>query len=205
MTAQEPAGPEHDQTLEIELQRLRELYADAPEVGKRALNALPKLVSQASATPGLRTKSAGRAGSRLGKVSELTVIAPFAPGGARRLRALLEMLQGVFDAGEVGTVHDMRFAFIDNDTRLLFASTYDGDWDGYLHDFALKIPDSLDLIFSASEGWPGIRSPAAKDWIAERQVTAQGWFVAHPNLTVVDTQRLRDVGKAVEQLLDRVE
>ena len=49
--------------------------------------------------------SAGRVGSRLGKVSELTIIVPFAPGGADRLRAFLQLFGGnlagadaVFDA-----------------------------------------------------------------------------------------------------------
>ena len=105
-------------------------------------------------------ESAGRTGIRQGKVSELTLIAPFAPGGAERLRALLELRNGNFDdTDRVGTVHDMRFVFLDNDTKLLFATAYDGDWDPYIEDFAAKIPDEMDVLFSAWEGWPGIRSP----------------------------------------------
>ena len=53
----------------------------------------------------------------------------------------------------------MRFVFLDNDTKMLFATAYDGDWDPYIDDFATKIPDDMDIIFSAFEGWPGIRSP----------------------------------------------
>jgi hypothetical protein len=56
----------------------------------------------------------------------------------------------------------MRFVFLDNDTRMLFATAYDGDWDAYIDDFATKIPDFLDIIDSAREGWPRIRSPEAK-------------------------------------------
>src|SRR5256885_11559794 len=59
-------------------------------------------------------ESAGRTGVRQGTVSELTLIAPFAPGGAARLRALLQLRNGIFDdADRVGTVHDMRFVFLD--------------------------------------------------------------------------------------------
>ena len=43
-----------------------------------------------------------------------------------------------------------------------------------------------------------------KDWIAKHQVTAEGWFVANPNLTVAETRRLGKVGKAVEEFLDKV-
>jgi hypothetical protein len=34
----------------------------------------------------------------------------------------------------------MRFVFLDNDTRLLFATAYDGDGTPYIEDFASKIP-----------------------------------------------------------------
>jgi hypothetical protein len=202
MTTLEQTRTGQDQSVEQKIQQLRELYADAPEVAKKALHALPELASQVSKLPDMG--SAGRAGSRQGTVSELTVIAPFAPGGAKRLRTLLQLLKGSFDAGKVGTVHDMRFVFLDNDTKFLFASTYDGGWDAYLDDFATKIPDSLDIIFSAFEGWPGIRSPQVKDWIAKHQITSEGWYVAHPDLTVAETGRVKRIAKAVDELLDKI-
>jgi hypothetical protein len=46
----------------------------------------------------------------------------------------------------------MRFVFFDNDTRLLFAAAYDGDWDAYIGDFVATIPDYLDIIDSAWDG-----------------------------------------------------
>ena len=175
-------------------------------MAKTALeNALPALMSQAAEAQASAAESAGRIGIRQGKVSELTVIAPFAPGGAQRLRAVLRLLNGNFSAGtKVGTVHDMRFVFLDNDTKFLFATAYDGEWDPYIEDFATKIPDEMDVIFSAFEGWPGIRSPKVKDWIVEHQIPAEGWFVAHPDLTVAETGRLKRIGKAVDEFLDKV-
>jgi hypothetical protein len=119
-------------------------------------------------------------------------------------RSTLRLLKGNFDAGKVGSVHDMRFVFLDNDTKMLFAAAYDGDWEPYLVDFATTIPDSLDILFSAFEGWPGIRSPEVFDWIAERQITADGWYVASPDLTVADTRRLERIGHAVDEFLDKV-
>jgi hypothetical protein len=185
--------------------KLRELFADAPEVGRTALeNVLQRLASDASQKAPPPVESAGRVGSRLGKVSELTIIVPFAPGGAERLRAFLRLFGGnLAGADDVGTVHDMRFVFLDNDTRMLFATAYDGDWDAYIDDFATKIPDFLDIIDSAWEGWPGIRSPEAKDYLAKYQITAEGWYVAN-DLTVAETRRLRQIGKAVEEFLDKV-
>ncbi len=196
---------EQELTPEERIAKLRELFADAPEVGKQALeNALTKLTSQASETPPPPIKSAGRVGSRLGKISELTMVVPLAPGGADRLRAFLKLLGGnLAGADDVGSVHDMRFVFFDNDTRMIFATTFDGDWDPYIDDFVTKIPDYLDVIDSAWEGWPGIRSPHAKDYLAEHQFTAEGWYVGN-DLTVAETRRLMRIGQAVDEFLDKV-
>jgi hypothetical protein len=194
-----------DMTADEKVNGLRELFADAPEVGKKALeNVLKRLATDASQAPPPPVQSAGRVGSRLGKVSELTIIVPFAPGGAERLRAFLKLFGGnLAGADDVGSVHDMRFVFLDNDTRMLFATAYDGDWDAYIDDFATKIPDFLDIIDSAWLDWPGIRSPEAKDYLAKYQVTAEGWYVAN-DLTVAETRRLRRIGEAVEEFLDKI-
>ena len=193
-------------TVDQRIKQLRELFADAPEVGKTALeNVLQRLTSDASKTAPPPVESAGRVGSRLGKVSELTIIVPFAPGGAERLRAFLQLLHGNLDgANKVGSLHDMRFVFLDNDTKLLFCTAFDGEWDPYIDDFATKIPDYLDILDCALEDWPGIRSPEAKDYLASHQITAEGWYVAHPDLTVAESGRLKRVGKAVEEFLDKL-
>jgi len=197
--------PEQGSATEQRIQKIRDVFADAPQLAKTALeNAVQDLTSQVS-EPRSRMESAGRTGSRLGTVSELTMIVPFAPGGARRLRAVLGALNGNFDgADKVGTVHDMRFVFLDNDTKFLFATAYDGQWDAYIEDFATRIPDYMDILFTAFEGWPGIQSPEVKDWIAKHQVTAEGWYVANPNLTVAETRRLGRLGKAVDEFLDKI-
>jgi len=208
MATQTTTRPELDQAVEKKIARVRELYATGPEVGKAALETLIRELKSGSSRrePATRMSSAGRVGSRQGKVSELLFIVPFAPGGAERLRALLELRNGDFsDTDRVGTVHDMRFVFLDNDTKLLFATAYDGEWDPYIGDFAATIPDGLDVLFSACEGWPGIRNPEVKDWIAKHQIPAVGWYVAHPDLTVRDIQRLKRIGNAAEEFLDKIQ
>ena len=206
MATQTVTTPKQDQSAEQAIQQLRELYADAPQMAKVALErALPALKSQAMGAQASKAESAGRIGIRQGSVSELTVIAPFAPGGAERLRAMLKLLNGNFSGGKkVGTLHDMRFVFLDNDTKFLFATAYDGAWDPYIDDFATKIPDEMDIIFSAFEGWPGIHSPEVKDWIVKHQIPAEGWYVAHPDLTVAEAERVKRVGKAVDEFLDKI-
>jgi hypothetical protein len=194
-----------DLTVEQKIQKLRELYADAPEIGRAALeNGLSMLTEALAAPP--RAQTAGRIGLRQGKVSELCVFLPFVKGGAKRLRGFLQLLEGNFRAADaVGTVHDMRFVFVDNDTKLLFATAYDGDFDPYIEDFASKIPNAMDLWLCNCEGYPGMRNPkAAADWIARHQIAAEAWYVNSPNLTAAETRRLEKVGKAVEELLDKI-
>ena len=195
-------------SLEERIRKLREIYADATEISKTALeNVIRKVQSGGPGKPPVPMVSAGRIGARQGKVSELTVIIPIKPAAATRMRAFLQLLHGdLANQGVelVGTVHDMRWVFLDNDTKLLFASTYDGDWDPYIDDFGTKIPDILDLQFGEVEGWPGIRSPKIKDFIVKYQIPAHFWYVASPNLTVVETKRLEKIGPAVDQFLDQI-
>ena len=204
-TQTQTADPRENPVVEQKIQKLRELYADAPELGKVALeNGIDNLRRElAAATTG--KQSAGRVGARQGKVSELTAILSITPDGAKRLRGLLEALEGNFKGADVvGTLHDMRFVFLDNDTRLLFATAYDGEWDAYIDDFVTKIPNSMDILFCNLEGWPGIHDPNIKDWLVRHQITADAWYVANPNLTVAETRRLERVGQAVEEFLDKV-
>jgi|SRR5262245_31044039 len=184
------------------MQDLRELYKDAPDYIKRALEELRGGISE---IPDTLMETAGRIGARQGVVSELTVIAPFAKGGAERLRKLLALTHGNFSATEkVGSVHDMRFVFLENDTKMLFATAYDGDWDDYLDDFVSKIPNELDVIFWNFEGWPGIHSPSIKDYIAQFQVAAEAWYVSNPRLSVPQAKRLEKIDKALNEFLDKI-
>jgi hypothetical protein len=131
------------------------------------------------------------------------VFLPFVKGGAKRLRGLLQLLEGNFRAADaVGTVHDMRFVFVDDDTKLLFATAYDGDFDPYIDDFGTKIPNAMDLWLRIAKAIQG--GQAAKDWIAKHQIAAEAWYVNSPNLTAAETRRLESVGKAVEDLLDKI-
>lgn len=189
---------------ESRLQEFRRIAAeiaeDAPTLAKIAITALMK-----EHNPLFKgsNHSAGRAGRQSGNVSELTAIAELKPGGADRLRRIFDLTGGNFDGAQrVSTLHNMRFVFFDDDTRIIFATAYDGDWDTYINDFATKIPGLMDLLFANVEGWPGISSPEVKDFIADHQIDAAAWFVANPQVTVVDTRRLQRMEQALDGFLD---
>src|SRR5262249_59522965 len=96
MQAQRQTPPQSEQDGVAEkIKKVQELYADAPEVGRVALkNGLENLKRELAAAPGRQT--AGRIGARQGRVSELTGIIPLVPGGGKRIRGLLELLEGNF-------------------------------------------------------------------------------------------------------------
>jgi hypothetical protein len=182
--------------------RIEEVASDAPAIAKIALEAMIR-----KHNPDLKetAKSAGRVGLRSGKVSELTAIARLKPGGAARLQRIFDLTNGNMDGAQrVSTLHDMRFVFFDDNTRILFATAYDGDWDSYINDFATKIPELMDLLFANIEGWPGIDSPQVKDFIAGVQIDAAGWFVANPQVTVVDVRRFQRTERALGTFLDAI-
>ncbi len=149
------------------------------------------------------TTNAGEKGLKSGKVSELTVIAPLKEGGAERLKEILKIADGnLKGATRVGTLHDLRFAFLDNDTRVLFCTAYDGDWDPYIDDFATKIPELMDILFGSVEGWPGIKDPGVKQFILDHQITAAAWYVGVPHLTIQDIRRQDRIVKGINKALD---
>lgn len=201
MTDHHPDPRLADETMLEKIRRQVDAVAhDAPHLAKIALEAMVR-----KHNPDLKgtANSAGRVGKQSGNVSELTAIAPLKPGGAERLRRIFDLTNGNMDGAQrVSTLHDMRFVFFDDDRRILFATTYDGDWDSYINDFATKIPELMDLLFANIEGWPGIDSPAVKDFIAGHQIDAAGWFVANPQVTVVDTRRFQRMDKALTVFLD---
>ncbi len=150
--------------------------------------------------------TAGEKGLKSGKVSELTVIAPLKEGGAERLKEILDIADGnLKGAARVGTLHDLRFVFLDDDSRVLFCTAYDGDWDPYIDDFATKIPELMDILFGNVKGWPGIKDPSVKQFILDHQITAAGWYVGVPHLTVQDIRRQDRIVKGVNKALDEAQ
>ena len=148
-----------------------------------------------------------RPGLKAGQVQEFTLIMNLKPGGAERLRKKLASDSNFADQNRpvvdrVGTLHDMRFVIFDNDTRLLFASTFDGDWDAYIDDFAARIPDLIDVAFGEVDDYPGIKDPNIKDFIVKHQVTSTYFYSAYPNASVRDVWKAMKIKGGLDVLLD---
>src|ERR1700754_5068093 len=118
MATQTAITPQSDQIVEKKIQRLRELYADAPEVGRAALETLISALKAAGTHSAPTMKgtqnetSAGRPGLREGKVSELTTMLKLVPGGAERIRAVLDAGRNLRIADRAGTLRVMRYVLV---------------------------------------------------------------------------------------------
>ena len=143
-----------------------------------------------------------RVAEKIRKVQELYADAPEVgrialKNGMEALKHELAAATGRESAGRIGARQG-------HASELLFCTTYDGEWDAYIDDFVTKIPNSMDILFCNCAGWPGIRSPVIKDWLLEYQHTADAWYVSNPNLSVAQAHKLERIGKAVDELLDKI-
>jgi hypothetical protein len=148
-----------------------------------------------------------RPGLKLGSRTEFLVIGDVIPGHEDALRQILKedmanprTRQAV---EQIGTLHEARFTLLDDGKRLLFCSSFDGTWDAYIDAFvATATGRSFDETWEHVQGYPGVRSPAVKDWFAAHQVQAGNFVCAYPKPTVKLIWYALAVQRAFDQVLD---
>lgn len=87
----------------------------------------------------------------------ITSIAEIIPERLERLKAVLTILTDPnrdSPVPKVGTIHFARWVLIDNESRLLFTTNFDGPWDVYLERFVELGSRELDAIWSNTRGYP---------------------------------------------------
>ena len=151
-----------------------------------------------------------RPGVSVGSTSEFSLFFRVRPGHGEALREALGTLQDHpgYRPGDyhmaIATIHEARFVLFDDDTRLLFATSFDGPWDAYMDDFATSGPtlQLFDVIFRHVEGYDGLPDLAAvKAFILGAQATAAGYARNYPG-TVKEIRKALRVNKAFQQVLD---
>ncbi|HWM26177.1 MAG TPA: hypothetical protein VNP98_15280 [Chthoniobacterales bacterium] len=145
----------------------------------------------------------------IGVVTELTVIAPLKEGGAARLRQVLGSLQVNPESPikQIDTIHFARWVIIDNDTRLLFTSNFDGSLEAYLRDFSIKTPQGMDAIFGNCEGYPagGCQDfEAFKQYVRCHQVVTDLFYAAYPESTVKAVKKALEVKALADQIIEKL-
>ena len=148
-----------------------------------------------------------RKGYRSGVQTEFTVFPRVKPGDGQAVRDAIEQVthdpRRAEAVQEIGTLHEARFVLFDNDTRLMFCSSFDGTWDKYIDDFAATyVAHIFDVIFSHCEGYPGLDDPHIKDWFQSNAIEAATFLSAYPDATVKQIWRALAVEKAFQAVLD---
>ena len=104
----------------------------------------------------------------------------------------------------IATIHEARFVLFDDDTRLLFATSFDGPWDAYMEDFFTSGPTLalFDVIFRHVEGYDGLPDLAAvQSFVLGAQVTAAA-YARNYGGTVKEIRKAERVNEAFQQVLD---
>lgn len=154
-----------------------------------------------------------RKGAHHGPVSELSVFLKVKPGHEQLIREAFDptpeerafMTKAIH---AVGSLHQARYVLFDNGTRLLIATTFDGDWDVYIGDFARTyILDAWDKFLIHCEGYPDegkavLTVEQIKDFLTEKQVTAVDFMMVYPGVTSKEIQKALRVQTAFQQVLD---
>jgi len=156
----------------------------------------------------MAAEASSQPGIQVGPTSEFSLFFNVKPGHGEALRESLRELQeapgyrpGDYDL-PIATIHEARFVPFDNDTRLLFATSFDGSWDAYMLDFASKPLKLFDAIFQHVEGYEGLPDlEAVKNFIMSAQLTAGGYSRNYGG-TVKEIRKAERVNKAFQQVLD---
>ena len=120
----------------------------------------------------------------VGPTSEFSLFFQVKPGRARpcgRRWATCRTLRatGPGDYGmAIATIHEARFVLFDDDTRLVFITSFDGPWDAYMEDFFTSGPtlELFDVDLPPHRGYEGLPDLAAvKAFILGAQETAAAY------------------------------
>ena len=154
-----------------------------------------------------------RKGLKIGPVSELSVFLKVKPGREQAIRKVFHGKAAGAALEEalhtVGSLHQARYVLFDNGTRLLIATTFDGDWDKYIDDFvAVGVLDAWDTFLIHCEGYPdegwrvSLTVEEAKEFLTANQVTAVDFWLDYPGVTAKEIKKALRDENVFQQVLD---
>lgn len=95
---------------------------------------------------------------------------------------------------QVGTVHFLRFLLINNDTQFMTITTFDGDFERYVRDFAVVLNSILNPFFAHVEGsddcLPIQKNPEEfLAFVRKYTVPNMVWYSAYPTPTALEIRK----------------
>ena len=154
-----------------------------------------------------------RKGKRIGPVSELSVFLKVKPGREQLIRETFNLTPELKATNakaieELGSLHNARYVLFDGGTRLLVATTFDGDWDVYIDDFSVSgVLKAWDTFLIHCEGYPdegraALTQEEVKEYLTANQVTAADFYVDYPGATNKEIKAALRDAKVFQQVLD---
>ena len=152
-----------------------------------------------------------------GVTNQFSAMGTLKPGVTRALVVRLALwivdltARTIYTTGRLARVHTIHFArwvFLDNGTRILFASNYDGSLESYMDDFINKVGFGLNVVFSNGVGYPHtewLLLKGSKDeqlfkyYLRRHQLPTEVWYNAHSGLTALDLDRNSQIRRGLEQ------
>jgi hypothetical protein len=102
----------------------------------------------------------------------------------------------------IDSIHFARWVLLDDDRRLIFASSYDGSLESYMDDFISRVAWGINLVFGNGAGFPrtrwlifgGARDEIRyKHYLRRHQVPTRVFFSAYPRRTASNLDRFTKV------------
>jgi hypothetical protein len=159
--------------------------------------------------------------ARSGLIDEFSAFLTIKPGQAENLRkaalayvnspARSTSAEALAEASRITGIHNIRLTIFDNGTRLLFATSFDTEWEPYVLDSVRLMTgvwpwgQFLKYTVEAPEGIeiPGkISDAAALEFLNTHRVRAAAYDDTFSDLTVAVKQKAMRVYKAFQQVLD---
>lgn len=140
-------------------------------------------------------------------VNQFSVIGSLKPGAFRRRMLMVNLLiidwfaRHIYNRrylARIRSIHFARWTFMNDDRRVMFASTYDGSLESYNDDFINKGGFGLNFAFASGLGYPrtkwlicrGAKEEQKFKYVLRRhQLPTEVWYNAYPGLTVYDLAR----------------
>lgn len=108
----------------------------------------------------------------------------------------------------IHTIHFARWVYLDNRTRIYFASVYDGSLESYNEDFINKVSIGLNIVFGNGVGYPRtswLIGAGAKDeqpfkyYLRRHELPTDVWYSAYAGLTAFDLLRNSTIRNGLEK------
>jgi hypothetical protein len=149
-------------------------------------------------------------GLQRGPNSEFTLIFKVKPGHEKLLREDLPKFGEAVrtsNAPFLAGLHESRLTLFDNDTRLLFSTTFDGDLDKYVDDAVLRLMGVLHMWLRHLEGYTGTMDAhptdlnKAKEWFMGYFRTSSVYTRIYPR-PLTEILKALKVNEAFQKVLD---